>query len=601
MFEQHDRWLEELLEYTNRKESVTCTSGCMPLPAIAQEIATACADNRQHDGKHKSNWQSMASDLSDSLDWIGPELRALVDVPAQAIHHAITNDLLVTRPSGGTVLDDTKRPVVAARTAALTGILDRDDLLVAAWRDLVSACRDTDHTRYPNERIAFLRDTLFGLNEYRKQDRGYWSPISTAVQVLLGNPTSVEQAQEMVGDNVDITSLIDPHAEIDLTEDELSDLAERCIVRLPVTGKYVVWFRLHPAFVKSVACVTHGDVTFYDAQTLAGALTDHQRARELFDVVPEELLTDEVRDLQLLGKVDDCVGFEYAPQLVYARVTVHDVERHHAVDAARTHLDTVLAVVGVNDGMWTVLDGILFFDDEPSYFPPAQWGLKEPLPEPVFYENDYFTTHLTEITAKGHAITAEAAQRVQPALRLQAALASAPRSDPEATVMAAVRAIEHCNTWTAPLGGLHWNEFIDQYLLDEYSVTAFAKRVVHDPFAAVEQHRPDRTPGAATPPELEAIRQDITVPGWSLRIDSLKTTSHMATLDHWLARRLSETDDILSTGAALSGAFDAERRRVGARVKRLTRSRNAAIHGGLCRTWRAAPSLTLPRLSDGKR
>ena len=50
----------------------------------------------------------------------------------------------------------------------------------------------------------------------------------------------------------------------------------------------------------------------------------------------------------------------------------------------------------------------------------------------------------------------------------------------------------------------------------------FANRVVHDVFAAVEQHRPDRTPGAATPPELEAIRRDITVPGWSMRIDSLE-------------------------------------------------------------------------------
>ena len=131
----------------------------------------------------------------------------------------------------------------------------------------------------------------------------------------------------------------------------------------------MVWFRLHPAFVKSVPCVTHGDVTFYDAQTLASALTDHERARELFDVVPEELLTDEIRDLQLSGKVDDCVGFEYDPQLVYARVTVRDVERHRAVEAARMHLDTVLAVVGVHDGMWKVLDGTLFFDDEPSYFP----------------------------------------------------------------------------------------------------------------------------------------------------------------------------------------------------------------------------------------
>jgi hypothetical protein len=49
MFEQHDRWLEELLEYTDRRESVTGTSGHVPPTAIAQEIAAACAEQRQHD------------------------------------------------------------------------------------------------------------------------------------------------------------------------------------------------------------------------------------------------------------------------------------------------------------------------------------------------------------------------------------------------------------------------------------------------------------------------------------------------------------------------------------------------------------------------
>lgn len=45
-------------------------------------------------------------------------------------------------------------------------------------------------------------------------------------------------------------------------------------------------------------------------------------------------------------------------------------------------------------------------------------------------------------------------------------------------------------------------------------------------------------------------------------------------------RRLAETDDILSTGTALRAAFDQEALRVKRRVTRLTRSRNAAIHGG---------------------
>jgi hypothetical protein len=91
LFEKHDRWLEELLEYTNRKETVTCTSGDVPLTAITEEIVSACADSRPHSGQQIASWQSMADDLSDTLGWIGPDLLALVDAPGRAVqpsdHH----------------------------------------------------------------------------------------------------------------------------------------------------------------------------------------------------------------------------------------------------------------------------------------------------------------------------------------------------------------------------------------------------------------------------------------------------------------------------------------------------------------------------------
>jgi hypothetical protein len=133
-------------------------------------------------------------------------------------------------------------------------------------------------------------------------------------------------------------------------------------------------------------------------------------------------------------------------------------------------------------------------------------------------------------------------------------------------VMAAVRAIEHFNTWTAPTGGHRWYGFIDEYLTDGYTLRVFAQQVVFDVFAATQQYLPDRTPGTAPPRELEAIQQDIVLDGgWGTRIDSPKTISHVATLrgiyaNHWLARRLAESDDILSSPAAISTAFDDERR-----------------------------------------
>lgn len=586
MFEQHVRWLEELEEYTNRTEAVTCRAGYMPLTAIAQEITAACADARVHDHMQIDSWESSGADLFDSLQWIGPELLALVDTPAQAVHQAITNGLLLPRPGARPRIDDTKRPFVAAQTALLAAVLDHDDVLVAAWRDLVASCRDLNHVLYPSERIAYLRDTLVGLSEYRRQDRRYFSPISTAVQVLIGYQSSVQQAQAMVGDPVD-PDPYHPQAKANLTDTELANLAARCILERPPTGDYVTWFRLSEGyFLGRDPCVTHGDITFYEAQALASLLIHQEDARKELDVVPEELLTDEIRDLQRSNNINEHTGFEYLPGLVYARVAVHDVERHLAVETARRHLGAVLAVVGHHDDMWKVLDGHLFFDGSPWNPSIPRWGLKQPRPEQVFYQNDHFARDLADFTANGHLITAETADQLQPALGLSSALNDAPPTDAEAMVMAAVRAIEHCNTWTVPTGGRRWYGFIDEYLTDGYTLRVFAQQVVFDVFAATQQYLPDRTPGAAPPRELAAIQQDIVLDGgWGTRIDSPKTISHVATLrgiyaNHWLARRLAESDGILSSPAAISTAFDEERRRVDAKVKRLTRSRNAAIHGG---------------------
>lgn len=586
MFEQCDRWLEELQEHIDQKELVTCASGHMPLTAIVAEIAEACSDPRLHDGANIRDWLSIDADLAESLDWIGPQLGALVGGLGQAIRQSITGGLLFTKPNGKLGLDDTKRPAVGAATAALTAILGDDDLLVAAWRDLVAGCGNVDHTVYPYERIRYMRDTVIGLSEYRKQGRGFGSPVGSAVDVLFGTESGVRYARAMVSDPID-NGPYDPNANAGLTDDELADLAERCIVTgPPPAGEYVVWFRIAPAFIPAIDCVRHGDVTFYDAQVLAGSLTDHERARQL-DVVPEELLTDEISEMQLSDKVNDYRGFQFEPQLAYARVTVRNVERHRAADVARTYLDTVLAVVRVPDGMWRVLRGHLRFAvGAPPPWIPAEWGPKEPPPEPVFYQNDFVTTRLREMTADGYVITAAAAEEMQKVLRLEKGLDSAPRSDPEAVVMAAVRAIEHANTWVNPTPGRNWYDFAVEYFGDGYALEALSNRVVNDVYTAV-QLRPDRSPGAATPTELRVIREDITVrTGYGERTDRLKTPPHVSTLKtiyagHPLARQLAETDQFLTDPAALGATFDAEMKHVGHRVERLRRTRNAAIHGGV--------------------
>ncbi len=55
----------------------------------------------------------------------------------------------------------------------------------------------------------------------------------------------------------------------------------------------------------------------------------------------------------------------------------------------------------------------------------------------MIYENDHFTTDLSEMNAAGDGITSAIAPLLKPVQCLQTTLMSTPRSDPEAVVMAA--------------------------------------------------------------------------------------------------------------------------------------------------------------------
>jgi hypothetical protein len=526
--------------------------------------------------------------ISTTRAWLGPQLSAQVDPAASEVSKAISIELLPQKTNGNFGLDDSKRPHVLAKAHALGALLQRDDTISAAWRDLVAACRSSDHLLYPTERVKFLRDAVVALCTHRKQDLGPFGPLHTAATLLLGNDLDVRRAQVILGD-IEGLGKFEIGRDSDLTPDALENLAARSVAAPSPDGDYVVWFRMAPAFVKGGPSASHGDVTFYKASQLATALTDPDVVREMFDVIPEELLIEEVRQFQASTEngPTDTRGFQWQdPALVYARVEVHDVKRHLAVARAQVLLDAILQVNGTPEDAWKVLGGhLLFGESQRFHYHSIEWGPKEPRDfGQLYYENDHFTDSLQEMTNDAHVITAESAQALAPVLRLQTELLDIPPSDAEATVRAAVRAIEHCNTW-ATRGALDWAAFIEEYLLDVYTVETFAHRAVTNAFDAAVRYLPDHSPGAHAQPDLETIRADITTNDWGNQIVRSKTVAHTSTLrriytDHWLGRRLAELDDTLSSARALAAAFQEEQTRTNARVARLRRSRNAAIHGG---------------------
>lgn len=468
--------------------------------------------------------------------------------------------------------------------ATLFDLLDQDSTIIAAWRDLVAACQDPDHIEFSYDRVAFLRDNVIALQEHRRQDPGHWGLITTAVKVLFDDRFSVHLAQAHLGDPPIEFHPRSQEEPTGLTDAQRMDLTERWIVRRPSTKDVVVWFRIANAFISPTGCMAHGDITFYSAQVLAGAIIDHEVARETYEVVPEELLIDEISAQQASPHgIDEYHGIEHRPGMVYARVVVRDVEPHRAVDEARMLLDSLLAVIDPHEDMWKILKGHLTFDDT-RHYRPLEWGPKtEPAP-PIYYQNDHVGRDLRALNDNGHEITRETARALQPIIQLSNALKSVSAADPEGAVMAAVRAIEHCNSWTTR-GRKTWNEFINSYLLDQFTRISFLKRASEHTFDAIVRTVPDRSPNARPVPELDQIKDDVSEGSWGQHFHVEIAMKHIAALkriytDHPLARPLSELGDILQSGTSIGDAIDVERHRVSARVARLTRSRNAAIHGG---------------------
>ena len=87
--------------------------------------------------------------------------------------------------------------------------------------------------------------------------------------------------------------------------------------------------------------------------------------------MPEELLTDDIRDLQLWQEVDDHTGFEYAPgscmpALLFTTSNTTGRWRRPGRTWTRCSRWSV-----VHERMWKVLGGHLFFDGSPVE---PNWG-----------------------------------------------------------------------------------------------------------------------------------------------------------------------------------------------------------------------------------
>lgn len=578
LIRQHEPWVEELSVQLQFDGLITGNGSVLTLPAATSDLLDWVGDQRAFLPVQHDDWQQVIGDYRDSLESSGPKIRETVSAPIAATN-ALLGDLISSssNPDGSVTyqMDSAARVDLLAALQQLAAALASEEAMIAAWRDLVRTCERRG--RMVDE-VSFRRDTLWAVAAARGLDGGRFGIFRDVREVLTDDAEAVKREQCRAA-GIDYHPSLPEWQPSGLKAWERLPLCEQILTRPPAKADCIVWLRLEPTHLPQYE-VTHGDVTFYNASYLSAHI-GHPELAGHFQVPPMEVLSPpEIPPLVGEGEVE----WEDEWNMAYARVVLRDTQIHDAEAQARTLIEALKVVNHAEPGAWQILGGcILFVNGERS---PYSWGPKDDVRyHPYYPENDRLGRDIERMQYRSYELTAQSIHALQDAIDLLAALKLSSKEGPQATVMAAVRAVEHVNVWTSG-GGMHWADFASFYFKKAHARVRFVEFLGYFTRNAVERV-PDYRPGAPAIPQLNKLRAKLSVmtPYGHGAFDVRQGVDHVATLkgiygDHWLARGLGEVETAVSTPAAMYARLDYYCRRFERHLRRLKRLRNAGIHGG---------------------
>lgn len=573
---RHERWIEELYVRLENDKPLTSSGAVLTLPAALTDLRGWILDHRIYLPVQYRDWNQVLSDFRSSVDHAGSAFMKSASENLPKILEQLDN-LFVPVGPGRWDIDSTVRADVAALLADFEIELYSSDALVACWRDLVANCRDA--SRQCDE-VSGTRDTLWALSNRRNLDLGRAGVFDHLASVITDNPDAVHT-------ELDIAACT-PHQPRPLTDQPtgVSDserlaMCETVLSREVERGDCTVWFRLAPASLPRYE-LGHGQVTFYNASYLSSALRDPTNAEALFTMVPTEVIVSEGFS-PVLAKGE--VLWEDDWNMVYARVCLGNHEIHKAVETARTLVKALIAVNHPTQGTWKLLCGSLGFVDG-KWASLFGWGPKNHPDDDMYYpQNDWMDRDIELMTRHGRSLTAQSMHDLHDALSMSTALKAATSDSPHTVAMAAVRAIEHVNSWVTR-GDKTWVAFANYYLREWQSRVWFVRQIGRTMSAAMYM-RSDPSIDLDVRAELQQLETGLRRyqrSGHEI-FDVRKSADYVDRVaalleDHWLARDLNALAAQMLTPVRRYGHLKELGLRFDAQLHRLSRLRNAAIHGG---------------------
>ncbi|WP_433664705.1 hypothetical protein ACQPW1_22680 [Nocardia sp. CA-128927] len=575
-----DHWLSEMIAVLDSRFTVYVEP--MTLPAATAELLAWLDDHRQFISAQYDDWQSMLDDFRDAFTAAGPKLRRAVEHWYQTVESQFVTLFTISIDANGTTspsIDEQTRVTTRSAAAALQAHLGSDQPVKAAWVDLQQACMSLTQSV---EDIEFKRKCLWALAQTRRQDTSSRFGLRRQlVEVMRGIKTTrppEQQHPQPAESAISTPDVVSPHQADALAWWQRAQLCEQILLRSPRKADCIVWLRFASAYSYQDE-VTHGQVTLYIAQRL-GASVGHPEWAHNFTVVPHEVL-----DLPPATEENDRLGWASEPGMVYARVFLPDIEIHLAPVQASTLVSALVQVSEPHPETWSLLEGHLLFADDHLLTSWGWWPSDLPDLPPQFPFNDAVSRRIELMDSTSRSLDTATVEQLAAALALSNALKRARDEGAEATVMAAVRAIEHVNAWAVG-GRSAWANFACTYFK---KATARAQLVAFlgDFAQTATTEVPDPSPDADTPPpDLGDIHEDLWTSSAGVDYFNVKKAiAHLTRLreiyqQHWLHRGLAEMESVFASGRAVAARLDTYGRRFDAHLRRLKRIRNATVHGG---------------------
>lgn len=315
-----------------------------------RELRAWLADPRPYNGQHKQPWLSVLADFLRSVKQLGPELVTVLgsdlstaDAAAMSLKWDFDNT--GNKQIGGTLA--ARRLSDQAATDPLSTRWDGVDVRLAAWRDLLEACRDTT---IGYETLALRRDLFWQLVRAGNHDTSQLSDFLAGT--LADNAYWVDLAKVWLGDITDAaTPLRGMEEAAGLSEADQLAFCERLVTQTAIPGHYVVWI----AYDHAGPGVIHrelGPVSFWQAKWLRAVLVEGKGLN--WDAVPSEL---KVADSMF--RIDDLPNDDQ--DVLLARFDLGTGAWTDPVRAATEQIESVVTLSGfhVGDTKWQRMAGYL--------------------------------------------------------------------------------------------------------------------------------------------------------------------------------------------------------------------------------------------------